>query len=78
MEVHTTNVLQDNFVGHKIIELKKNHFPKGLVPLNKLFDHNDVSIKAFIQIEETYVIDCDINSDLNPRMVKLSRKISEK
>ena len=28
---------QDN-----IVQLPKNHIPKGLVPLEKLFDHNDV------------------------------------
>jgi ribonuclease HI len=78
MEVHAANVLQDNVVGHKIIELKTNHLPKGLVPLERLFDHNDVSRKVVIQTEETDVIDCDISSDLNPRMVKLSRKLSEK
>jgi hypothetical protein len=41
--VHATNILQDSIVGHKIIELKTNHLPKGLVPLERLFDHNDVS-----------------------------------
>jgi hypothetical protein len=49
VEVHAANVLQDNIVGHKIIELKTNHLPKGLVPLEILFDHNDVSIKDVIQ-----------------------------
>jgi hypothetical protein len=78
VEVHAANVPQDNIVGHKIIELKTNHLPKGLVPLEILFDYNDVSRKSFIQTEETDVVDCDISSDLNPRMVKLSRKLLEK
>jgi hypothetical protein len=78
VEFHATNVLQDSVVGHKIIELKTNHLLKGLVPLEILFDHSDVSRKVVIQIEETDVIDCDISSSLNPRMVKLSRKLSEK
>ena len=78
VEVHAANVLQDSIIRHKIIDLKTNHLPKGLVPLERLFDHNDVSRKVFIQTEETDVIDCDINSDSNPRMVKLSRKLPEK
>jgi hypothetical protein len=78
VEVHAANVLQDNVAGHKIIELKTNHLPKGLVPLERLFDHNDVSRKVVIQTEETDVVDCDISSDLNPRMIKLSRKLSVK
>jgi hypothetical protein len=49
MEVHAANVLQDSVAGHKIIELKTNHLPKGLVPLERLFDHNDVSRKDVIQ-----------------------------
>jgi hypothetical protein len=78
VEVHATNVLQDNVVGHKIIELKTKHLPKGLVPLERLFDHNDVSKKVVIQTEETDVVDCDINPDSNPRLVKISRKLSQK
>jgi hypothetical protein len=78
VEVHTANVLQDIIVGKKIIELKKNHMPRGLVPLEILFDHNDFSRKVVIQTEETDVVDCDISSDSNPKMVKISRKIPEK
>ena len=78
VEVHATNILQDNIVGHKIIELNTNHLPKGLAPLERLFDHNDVSKKSFIQTKEVEVIDCDIGPDSNPRMVKLSIKLLEK
>jgi hypothetical protein len=77
-EIHAAEVLQDTIVGHKIIELKTNHLPKGLVPLERLFDHNDVSRKVVIQTEETDVVDCDISSDANPRLVKISRKLSQK
>jgi hypothetical protein len=58
--------------------LKTNHLLKGLVPLESLFDHNDVSKKAVIQTEETEVEDCDISSDANPRLVEVSRKLSKK
>jgi hypothetical protein len=49
-----------------------------LVPLERLFDHNDVSRKVVIQTEETDVVDCDINTDSNPKLVKISRKLSQK
>jgi hypothetical protein len=49
-----------------------------LVPLERLFDHNDVSRKVIIQTKETDVVDCDINTDSNPRLVKISRKLSQK
>jgi hypothetical protein len=77
-EIHTVEIIQDTIVGHNIIELKANHFPKGLVPLERLFDHNDVSRKVVIQTEETYVEDYDISSDANPKLVKVSRKLSKK
>ena len=77
-EIHVAEVLQDIVIGHKIIELKTNHLPKGLVPLERLFDHNDVSRKAIIQTEETDVVDCDISPDTIPRLVKISRKLSQK
>jgi hypothetical protein len=77
-EVHSADIFQNNIVGHKIIELKTNHFPKGLVPLERLFDHNDVSKKFVIQTEEVEVVDCDISSDSKPKMVRLSKKLPEK
>jgi hypothetical protein len=49
-----------------------------LVPLESLFDHNDVSMKVVIQTEETDVVDYDINTDSNPKLVKISRKLSQK
>jgi hypothetical protein len=78
VEVHDADVLQDSVIGHKIIELKTNQLPKGLVPLERLFDHNDVSRKVVIQTEETNVVHCDISYDSNPRLVKISRKLSQK
>jgi hypothetical protein len=77
-EIHVVEVLQDTIVGHKNIELKTNHMSKGLIPLERLFDHNDVSKKVVIQTEETNVEDCDISLYVNPRLVKISRKLSQK
>ena len=38
---------EDGYLNHladrEIIQLKNNTFPKGLVPLVQLFDHNDVA-----------------------------------
>ena len=31
--------------AHEIVQLPSNIIPKGLVPLEKLFDHNDVAVK---------------------------------
>jgi hypothetical protein len=33
-------------VDHHIVQLPSNHIPKGLVPLERLFDRNDVVVKV--------------------------------
>jgi hypothetical protein len=38
--------------GHNIVELKRNHIPRVLVPLERLFDSHDVSIGAAIKIKK--------------------------
>jgi len=33
---------------HQIVQLPSNHIPKGLVPLERLFEDNDVAVKGKI------------------------------
>jgi hypothetical protein len=42
-------------VGHDIAELKTNHIPKGLVPLERLFDRNDVYKRTAMKDQEEEV-----------------------
>ena len=37
--------LKDKVTEHDIIQFPSNHMPRGLVPLEELFDHNDVPFK---------------------------------
>jgi hypothetical protein len=39
-----------------IIQLPSNHIPRGLVPLERLFDTNDVSLKGEISEDDTGTI----------------------
>lgn len=48
--------------GHNIVELKTNHIPKGLVPLERLFDSHDVSREATIKNQEEEVMECNIGT----------------
>jgi len=34
--------------NHKMMVLRNNHIPKGLVPLENLFDKDDISIKQIV------------------------------
>jgi ribonuclease HI len=41
---------------HDIVQLPSNHIPRGLVPLERLFDRNDVSIKGEVSEEDAGTI----------------------
>ena len=42
-KLETDEELLTHLGDKEIIQLKNNSFPKGLVPLEELFDHNDVA-----------------------------------
>jgi ribonuclease HI len=44
-----------NIVDHHIVQLPSNHIPKGLVPLERLFDRNDVAVKGKISNDDVDV-----------------------
>ena len=37
--------LKDKVTEHNIVQLPSNYIPRGLVPLEELFDHNDIPFK---------------------------------
>lgn len=63
--------------GQKIIELKTNHIPKGLVPLERIFDNNDVFLKPEEKAEGNNTIDCNIGIENDPKFVKISKSLTE-
>jgi ribonuclease HI len=65
-------------VGHKILQFPTNHIPKGLVPLEIIFYHNDVPVKLPDPEKEAEVIDCNLGTAANPKHVKLSKFLSAK
>ena len=38
------NKWEEKVAGHKLLQLKGNVIPRGLVPLERLFDKNDVPL----------------------------------
>ena len=67
---------QNQIVGRDIIQLKNNIIPKELVPLEKLLDENDVAKNPKIAASAEDVEDCNIGTEENPKMVKLSKTLS--
>jgi hypothetical protein len=69
---------QNMIVGHKILQFPTNHIPKGLVPLEIFFYHNDVPVKPPDPEKEADVTDCNLGTAANPKHVKLSKFLSGK
>ena len=53
--------------------LKNNQISKGLIPLERLFDQNDIPVKSTLQPQPEEVEDCDIGTEEEPRIVKISK-----
>jgi hypothetical protein len=70
-----TSQLLNKVAGHNIVELKMIHIPMGLVPLEMLFDSHDVSREAAIKNKEAEVMECNIGTIENPKIVKLSKAL---
>ena len=54
---------------------KDESFPKGLTPLEELFDFNEVENKSKLEPVETKVEECNIGSEEKPKMIKLSKTL---
>jgi hypothetical protein len=68
---------KNHIVGKDIVQLKNNIIPKGLVPLEKLFDNNDVSGVKII-VNDGDVEDCNIGTQEDPNIIKLSKTLRPK
>ena len=63
------------FAGKDIIQLKNNSIPKGLVPLEDLFDKNDVAKNPKVTPNSEEVEDFNIGTDAEPKMINLSKDL---
>jgi hypothetical protein len=70
--------LGDDKMDADVLQLKINVLPRGLVPLEDLFDSNDVAKKTKIEAHGQEVEDCNIGTEEKPRMVKLSKSLPPK
>ena len=64
--------------GKDIIQLKSNFIPRGLIPLEKLFDHNDVAKDPKVKPADNAIEDRNIGTKENPKIVKLSKNFPTK
>jgi hypothetical protein len=67
----------NKITGNDIAQLPNNHIPRGLVPLERIFDSNDVSVKGKVSEEDADTIQCNIGTESEPKYVKLSKSLIE-
>jgi ribonuclease HI len=74
---HHPGELLNKVVDHQIIQLPSNHIPRGLIPLERLFDGNDVAMKGRISGDDADTAECNIGTPEEPKLVKLSKSLTE-
>jgi ribonuclease HI len=70
------DVFLNKIANHHIIQLPRNHIPERLVPLERLFDRNDVAVKVKGSIDNADVTECNIGIEKDPKFVKVSNIFS--
>jgi hypothetical protein len=58
------------------VQLPSNHIPKGLVPLEMIFDSNDVAVKDGRSIHNAGISECNIGTKKDPKFFNLSSILS--
>jgi ribonuclease HI len=71
------DVFLNKIVNHHIVQFPSNHIPKGLVPLERLFDRNDMAVKVKVSTDYDDVTECNVRIEKEPKYVKLSSSLSE-
>ena len=68
---------EETLAGHCVLQLNGNVIPRGLVPLERLFDKNDIPVNPNkITLGES-VRDMNIRTEEDPKVVKLSKGVPE-
>jgi ribonuclease HI len=71
-----TDVFLNKIANHHVVQLPSNHIPKGLVPLERLFDGNDVAVKVKGSTDDADITEYNIGTEKDPKFVKLSSSLS--
>ena len=69
-------VFLNKIVNHHIFHLPNNHIPRGLVPLERMFDGNDVAVKGNVSGGDVDLSECNIGTQEEPKFVKLSSSLT--
>ena len=67
--------LKNKLGGKDVIQLKTNFIPRDMIPLEKLFDQNDVAKDPKVKPVDNVVKDKNIGTEETPRIVKMSKNL---
>ena len=76
LEESLQSQLKNKISKISIVQLPSNHIPKGLVPLEKMFEQNDVPYKAAQKEDQSAVHKHNIGSPDHPKYINLSTHLS--
>ena len=68
---------EETLAGHRLLQLKGNVIPRGLVPLERLFDKNDIPMNPRKMTLDELVRDVNIGTEEDSKVVKLSKGFPE-
>ena len=63
----------EKIADHRMLVLKNNQIPKGLIPLERLLNQKDIPLKSTLQPQLEEVEDCNIGTEKESRVVKISK-----
>ena len=70
--------LKDKVAEHNIVQLPNNYIPRGLVPLEELFDHNDIPLKLAKKELDPAIQEHNISSQSHPKLINISTGMTAK
>ena len=68
--------LKDKATKQNIVQLPSNYIPRGLVPLEELFDHNDIPFKPAKRELDPAIQEQNIGSQSHPKLINISTRLT--
>ena len=75
LDTHTEEYKDTENKDIEVLSSKDKNIPRGLAPLEYLFDFNDVAKKPTMEYTQSEVEECNIGTEDQPEMIKLARSL---
>ena len=68
--------LRDKVTAQNIVQLPSNYIPRGLVPMEKLFDHNDIPLNLAKKELDHAIQEQNIGNQSHPKLINISTRMT--